>query len=229
VPGGLDERDQIAPEQVFDALELTLGNDPSQPVAQREETPELAKVDLFMTRFAPDGCLQFYPVIRRDATERDVTRMAYRAMWLDHFRPDYDKRAEQESLRLMLRHFNGPDAKTVQRWCNDLTKIFHQLTEIAQRGMRTTEKLLGVLEENKEFTRARQIVADLMAIDEECRIFSELHPACRPLVLIARFERDNLEEAAPLVLAQTTLEIYRACYARSRLIEQKLKRIKESL
>ena len=75
--------------------------------------------------------------------------------------------------------------------------------------------------------QAQQIVADLMRLDEEIRLFGEVHAACKPLVAMARFERDHLEGADPVLLSRTTLEIYRGMYARARLCERKLKRILE--
>ncbi len=222
VPGGLEERDRILPEQALRAVKLVLNNDPARPVLQLEETPDLANIDLFMTRFSPDGYLQFYPVIRRPLTERDCIRIAYRAMWLEHLAQASNKRTEKESLRLMLRHYAGPDAPTLDTWCKDFARLFDGLSEIAQRGVQMTERLLDALKNNKNISKAKQLVAELMALDEEARVYSEINPPCRPLILLARFERDNLEGADPLRLAQTTLDIYRACFARARLTARKL-------
>ena len=227
VPGGVEARAQILPEQVLRAIECVLANNGARPLQQLDEPPELSSVDLFMTRFAPDGCLQFYPVIRRPMTPRDFMRIAYRAMWLDHLESNHDKRAETESVRLMLGHYNGPEAETLQAWREELGGMFAELAQIAQRGVQTTTRLLDVLKKGKDLARAKQLVAQLMALDEEARIFSEMNPPCRPLILLARFERDNLEGADPLRLAQTTLDIYRACFTRARLTEKKITRIAE--
>jgi len=227
VPGGIEEREQILPGQVLRAVELALRGDRAGPVPQVEETPDLSTVDLYMTRFAPDGCLQFYPVVRRPLTERDFMRIAYRAMWLEHLPAAHDKKAESESIALMLRHFSGPEGETVGEWARRLKGVFAQLAAMAQRGIDITEDLLNVLKKGKGLGKAKELVAALMRLDEEARVFSELNPPARPLILIARFERDNLEGADPLVLAKTTLDIYRACFARARLTEKKIERIKE--
>jgi hypothetical protein len=42
---------------------------------------------------------------------------------------------------------------------------------------------------------------------------------------IARFERDNLEGADPMLLTQTTRGIYRDMHARSLLLREKIARV----
>ncbi len=225
VPGGIEDRDQITAEQVLRTLELGLCDDPGAPIEQLRPGPELEQVDVYMTRFAPDGFLQFYPVLLRDMEERDFVRCAYRFMWLDYLDPKQDKKRETKSIAALLRHYSGPDAARLAQWEKGLGGVFRELSAMAQRGVTLTEKLLEALAKGKGMARAKRYVADLMALDEEARIFSELHPPCRPLILMARFERDNLEGADPLALAKTTLEIYRACYSRANLTAKKFKRI----
>lgn len=225
VPGGLEAREDITAAQVARVVEVVLGDDPSRSVAQLAEDETLRPVDLYVTRFAPDGALQFYPVVRRAMTERDFVRIAYRAMWLDYLDERLDQTCETESLQRMLRHFEGLEIGDVGVWRAALFDAFDGLAKMAQRGARTTEKLLDTLRKGKGAALARQLVAELMTIDEEARVHGELNPPCKPLVLMARFERDNLEGADPLLLAKTTLEIYRACFARARLMTRKVDRI----
>ena len=227
VPGAEDETHLITAEQVYHAAELTLARDPEAPLRQLENVPALEGVDLYTTRFAPDGFLQFYPVMRRAMAHSDLVRIGYRTMWLDYLDKDHDKKAERKSLDLMLGHYSGPDPETFQGWGADLVKTFEALAAIAQRGTKSTEKLLDILKKKKGMARAKQHVSELMVLDEEARVFSEVHPAGRPLILMARFERDNLEGADPIILASTTLDIYRACYARAKLMGKKVKHIVE--
>jgi len=105
---------------------------------------------------------------------------------------------------------------------------FDGLASLARRGVAATERLLDHLRGGGSMAKAKQMVAELMGLDEEMRIYSELRPPCRPLIGIARYERDNLEGADPLVLARSTLDIYRACFTRARLMRQKCRRIAES-
>ncbi len=229
VPGALEERELLQAHQVYLAIETALAARESAPLNLREVSPEVAEVDLHLSRFAPDRHLQFYPVLRRPLTERDFLRIAYRAMWLAHLFPAQPKPAETESLRAILGSYVHPGDAEARAWAQNHFKAFGQLADMAQGGVRTTEELLDLLRKHKPMDTAKRVVARLMALDEEMRVFSEISPACRPLIQLARYERDNLEGADPKTLAQTTLEIYRACYARARLMAQKARRCGELL
>ncbi len=222
-----EKRGLIRPEQVMQAVNYTLQDEPEKPVRQIEERPELHTVDMYITRFAPDGCLQFYPAIRRAMTERDFMRIAYRTMWLHHLEGAHQKQAERESIQQMLSHFKGPEPHDVAQWVHRFVAVFSELAALSQQGVQITQNLLDVLKKKKGIEKARAHVSELSQLDEEARLFSELHPESKPLILIARYERDNLEGADPLVLAQTTLTIYRNCYQRARLLEKKIRMISE--
>lgn len=225
VPGGIEERSLMQPEHVLRAVEYTLAIRAGSVASQLAEDASLAQVDLYTTRFAPDGCLQFYPLIHRPMVQRDFMRIAYRVMWLDHLGARRSPEAERSSIESLLRHYAGPDAATIAAWNKELGSQFAGLAELAQKGVRETNELLELLRKGGKMTRARELVRKLMELDEEARIYSELNPVCKPLILIARFERDNLEGADPLALALTTLDIYRACFARARLTQKKLESI----
>ena len=215
-----DERTCIRVEHVMCAIDLALSKPESIP--RLDECPEVADVDLFMTQFAPDGCLQWYPVIRRPLTETDFLRIAYRAMWLDYLGAQNSKRTEREGLERILRCYCAPDDGAVDDWRREQGAAFDEFAQLAQQGIRTTEKLLDILEKGAGMRKAQQHVAQLTELDEQMRLFSELHHPCRPLVRIARYERDNLEGADPLVLARTTCRIYRDGFARARLMQKKI-------
>ncbi|MBX3178580.1 MAG: glycosyltransferase family 9 protein [Candidatus Hydrogenedentes bacterium] len=224
VPEGLEERQRIRADQVLAAIDYTLACARGDQLPLLDDGGPLESVDLFATRFAPDGCLEYYPAIRRPLGERDFMRIAYRAMWLAHLARAEDPEAEAQSLDAMLTRYDGPGADTVSAWAAEIGAHFEGLAGIADRGMAITEQLLQALGGKPDLERAKSLVAQLMAIDEEARVFSEVNPPCRPLILMARFERDNLDGADPRVLAQTTLEIYRACQARARLMVEKIGR-----
>ncbi|MDQ1256639.1 MAG: hypothetical protein QG656_1237, partial [Candidatus Hydrogenedentes bacterium] len=201
--------------------------DSGQPITQVEESLELEDADLFVTRFAPDGCLQWYPAIRRPLTEMDFLRIAYRAMWLDYLGAQRDKAVERQSVGELLRCYDMPVADALAVWRKEHGDAFDAFAEMAQRGIRDTEKLLESFEKGGAMRKAQQQVRRLMELDEEMRLFSELHHACKPLTRIARFERDNLEGADPRKLAQTTQQIYRDAFARARLARKKLANVAE--
>lgn len=223
VPDGLEERDRIQPKQVLTAMKYALGRGHGDCPPLLENDPELDGVDIYMTRFAPDGFLQFYPVIRRAMEERDFLRIAYRTMWLCHLSSTDHPEEERASLDRMFRHFDGPDNDTVATWATSYADQFTGLATLSQRGIGITEALVMVLDNKGSIDEAKNLVSQLMALDEEGRVYGEVNPPCRPLILMARFERDNLEGADVMILATTTLNIYRACTDRATLMAEKLR------
>lgn len=229
VPGGLEERTAIRPEQVLRAVDLLLAANTASPVPQIDVEPELAEVDLFMTRFAADGCLEWYPVLRRPLTQKDLLRIAYRAMWLEHLGAQDDPDTERVSLETMLRYFDQADDESIVAWRDALTEVFGQLAALAQRGIRDSQHLLDTLCPPRDMRKAQRIMGALVALDEEMRIFGEIHTACKPLVLISRYERDNLEGDDPNTLARTTFQIYSDCHSRATLTARKIEHILDVL
>jgi ADP-heptose:LPS heptosyltransferase len=222
-----DERSAVQPAQVLRAVDLILGREPNGAIPSLEESSALKDVDIHMSRFLTDGCVAWNPVIRRPMSERDYIRIAYRAMWLEFLNAKQDKRAETESIAATLACFAPSPGGVIYAWHKALCEAFEHMAKLAQRGARTTEQVLDLLQKKGGIARAKERVAEMMQLDEETRVFGEVHPALRPLVAAARFERDNLEGADPVKLAQTTLQIYRDLYARARLTSQKLARVAE--
>jgi ADP-heptose:LPS heptosyltransferase len=227
VPNALEEREGIEAAQVHTVMRYVQEHKHNEAPPLLEDSPALADVDIYMTRFAPDGFLQFYPVIRRAMEERDYLRIAYRAMWLSHMSTTEDPVQELAGLDQMFRHFEGPNDTAVQDWATSNGQQFSGLAELAQRGTITTETLLTLIDNKGSLDEAKSLVSQLMALDEEARVYSEVNPPCRPLILMARFERDNLEGADVMLLATTTLNIYRACAERSELMAEKLRLLAE--
>ena len=227
VPSGMEERESIKAEQVLAAIDYSLEHGRDAVLPLLEDSATLENIDLYITRFAPDGFLEYYPAVTRALHERDFLRIAYRAMWIAHLSRADAPGQETESLDQMLRHYAGPDPGTVSAWAEDIGRQFSELAAISARGMETTRKLLKALGKSTAIDEAKTLVARLMALDEEARVFSEINPPCKPLILMARFERDNLDGTDPRVLAKTTLEIYRACRTRSLLMAEKLARVAE--
>jgi len=67
---GEDERHLITPNQVLRAVDLVVEHSPGQPIPSLDPCPELDSVVLHMSGFAPDGCLDWYPVLRRPLADK---------------------------------------------------------------------------------------------------------------------------------------------------------------
>lgn len=224
VDGAADEDAGIAPHHAARAVELVLAQHEGIPSLSDDKT--FSTVDLHWSAFAPDGCLQWYPIVRRAATEADVVRMAYRLMWLEYFEDVGTPNAEGESIKRIAKRYLPPEDGAF--W-GSARESLEGLAVLGDRGAAMTRELLGVLESNARMRRAHEIVRALMALDEDTRVYAELNKACKPLVAIARFERDNLEGAEPLALARRTLAIYEALSQRARATATKLELVRAAI
>ena len=221
VPTGLEERQLIRPEHVMQAVACTLAYRETGALPDLEETPELAPLDLLFTRFSPDGCLEYYPLLRRSLTHRDFVRAVYRCMWLATMDPNYTADAESNALALLLRCYRGPEDAQITAWAAGMRESLDGLTQLAQRGRDASAALRTHLADGGSMAQAKDMVGALMRLDDDMRIHSELHPACRPLIVTARHERDALEGGDVVKLTETTQRIYEACHERALLLQEK--------
>lgn len=215
--------DKIQPEQVLRAIDWLFAMREKKQLIQHELTPDMDNVNVHISEFAPDGCLQFYPVIRRKIEEKEFLRFAYRLMWLEHLNVNPNKQTENENLQKFFQFYGVPDAKTTLTWNKEFRNAFEELAGKYKQGIHLTEQLKNTIADNK-ILKAREQVKLLTEIDEQIRIYGELNPYLKPITLVTKFERDNLEGSNPLDLAKQTLNIYRGGYERSTLMARKVKK-----
>ncbi|MCC6154238.1 MAG: glycosyltransferase family 9 protein, partial [Candidatus Hydrogenedentes bacterium] len=215
----------ILAEHALRAVELLMTATPGS-IPALDDDATLAHVDMHWSSFAPDGCLQWYPVIRRAATNADVIRMAYRPMWLDYFDSKRDRQNELESIQQIAKRYDSLDDPTF--WINTQDAL-NGLAEICDKGARMTLELITMLSGKGPMRQAQTRARELMALDEDTRVYAELNRACKPLVAIARFERDNMEGADPTLLAKTTLTVYENTRDRARALSKKLQMAQDAL
>ncbi|NUM53200.1 MAG: glycosyltransferase family 9 protein [Candidatus Hydrogenedentes bacterium] len=226
----------ILPEHALRAVELVITGAGAIPTL--EDDGDLANVDLHWSDFAQDGCLQWYPIVRREAAELDVVRMAYRPMWLQYFAQGSNQTfpvqsdridssaSETDSIKRIAQHYLPLSDSSF--W-QSARESLAGLASLADRGAATTGELLTILRSHGAMRRAQGLVRGLMALDEDIRVYAELNRACKPLAAIARFERDNLEGAEPLALAETTLRIYQNIAERARGLMASLEMVREAM
>lgn len=214
-----DERHAIPAAPVMELLELLLAPSPAASIPCLPDSPERAALDVYQSRFAPDGFLEWYPVLHRPMVEADFQRIAYRNTWLAHLCPHIPRETLQEGIQRMVSCFAPTDRALLDAWCEHWGAVFLQLEHLARQGHEKTEQLRACLRQGRNITTAREIVGELMRLDEDTRLFAELNEACRPLISIARFQRDNLEGADPAPLAEMTQEIYQDLLERAALMQ----------
>ena len=216
----IEDRAAIRPERVMALLDLLPRLQQSETLA---DSPEWAGLEVFQSRFAPDGFLEWYPVIQRLMTETDFLRMAYRNTWLRHLCPAIPEDTVLDGIQRMAQCYTLESGEKIADWRDHWDPIFGQLEQTAREGIEKTRALQACLQAGKSMALAKQIVGDLMRIDEDTRLFAEMHEGCQPLITIARFQRDNLEGADPLQLAETTLRIYQDLAERCAIIRGQFK------
>ncbi|GMW03466.1 MAG: hypothetical protein AMXMBFR84_46000 [Candidatus Hydrogenedentota bacterium] len=212
-------REAILPHHVLKAYDFILE---ARTTGQRpllDDAQEFEGVDFYWSRFAPDACLQWYPVIRREMTEGDYLRAVYRAMWLQIF--THSNSGEREAAAAMRNCYRNPDSRQLGEWATRFESPASELAEWAELGNQRTRQLIGILESRKNLAEARGIVSQLITLDERIRLQGELHDCVRPLTAIFQFERDNLEGADPLRVAKDTLVMYANLEQRARLAIEK--------
>lgn len=223
-----DDRSGILPSQVMGVMDLLLSPQPGNGLPILAETPERQELEVYQSRFAPDGFLEWYPLIRRPMTEADFLRIAYRTMWLANLCPSIPHEVLAEGIRRIVQAFDTSNADAVAAWRDQWTPIFLQLEQRARTGIEKTEQLQKCLREHRSMALAKEIVGELMHLDEDTRLFAEIHEGCRPLITIARFQRECLEGADPLQLAHMTLQIYQDLAERCAIFRTLFNAITES-
>jgi ADP-heptose:LPS heptosyltransferase len=213
---------RIEPDHVLTAMNLLTAGSAH---AQLPDADEYQGVNLYRSNFAEDGFLEWYPVVTRPMERSDYLRMAYRAMWIEFLQDRAEPAAEHAAMTRALACYAADTDGTRGSWSEEACKNFAALATLAKNGITTTQHLLDILTGDQGYAAARVPAAALMQLDEDTRVFGEVHAELKPLVLNTRYARDNLEGMDPLYLAQETLRIYGDLERRAELMQEKLKRI----
>ena len=209
--GHLGDDGAIQPEHVAAAASYVLHGELPMASASWDN------VGMYASTFAPDGCLAWYPLIRRTATSADIVRQAYRMMWLHELDAAWTAERERAAFNAWRGHFHGSDHAHIQ----ETQREAMELAGIAGRGMALVPRLLDAID-SRNIAAASAITAGLSGIDREIRIFGAMHEVLRPITAIAGYERDNLENAPAVVLAQESLARYKRVHARAQRLSVKL-------
>ncbi|MCX8065907.1 MAG: glycosyltransferase family 9 protein [Candidatus Hydrogenedentes bacterium] len=220
--------DKISPEQVFQAFEWLIHYRSQELITQQENSLTMENINVHISEFASDGCLQFLPLIRREITEKDFLRLAYREMWIESFGTSIISKNENLGTLETLKYYKIPQDTITKDWSKEFSAIFEELAKKYKQGIYITEQIRHSLA-NKNISKAKEQVKLLTEIDEQIRIFSEINPYLKPLTNVTKFERDNLEGNNPLELCKQTLNIYKGGYERSSAMGKKVKHIIEKM
>ena len=211
----VDDSTYVQPAHVMRAVDFLLHlNETGEPLDIPDD-PEMDGVDLYWSEFAPDGCLEWYPAVRRELSETDFLRIAYRCLRLDPGDGETPGSTEWRSLNRLLGQYRLEGDTSLAEFQRKSQAEFAQLAGMAEQGEKFARDLLKALTGKRDIKKAKELVAQLKEVDEAVRIFGEIHPGCRPISAMARFERDNLELGPAEELAQKTIDIYAGCTRRA--------------
>ncbi len=211
----------INPEHAMSAVEFVLNGCALGTWNEYTAGVDFENVDAFYSEFAEDGCLAWYSLEQRVYRRSDFIRHVYRLTWIEYLRGFGDNQGAAAFLQRTLDGLAPVDPEAISVWATELTNEFDALADLADLGARKARELAEGLEENMPMKWAKTIVTDLMRTDEDIRVYGEIHDACRPLVILSKFERENLQGSDPRLLANATEAIYDRLAQRARLAGSK--------
>ncbi len=207
---------EILVEHVVEAMKLCEGVAPSERPAGALHGPMWEKVSAYRSARAPDGVQTWLPLGNRAPSETDVARMAYRAMWMREMSTKDNQRELDESFDLQWSSYSAT-AETYEL-ARKLAGDIEELCSIGSEASGLARKIRERLERPGRAKEAQRYVKELIEVEERLRLFGEIHDACRPLVALAKFERDNIENAPAKALADQTVGIYTDLTRRAKLL-----------
>jgi ADP-heptose:LPS heptosyltransferase len=187
------------------------------------------KVDAFYSQFAADGCLAWYPLERRPYRRVDLVRMIYRLTWIDYLQDTSSIDAANDYIQTMCNHYDLPRTAEIDQWIAAIQNDFENLATLADDGAQHAGDLVAALHNGVPMRTAKPMVAKLTQLDERIRVFGEVHDDCRPFVILAKFERENLQGDDPAILAEAAQAIYERLSERLRLACTNASRIQKTL
>jgi len=218
-----NERVGINPDHALSAVAYLLDGCPPDAWQNLTRDVDFEHVDAYYSAFEEDGCLAWYSLEQRPYRRLDFVRHVYRLTWIEYLRGDQDDRTAAAFLNRTCAGHDAVDPGEVRTWITELTADFDALAQLAHTGSRMARELAEGLAKQMSMKRAKDMVSELMKLDEDIRVFGEIHDACRPLVILTKFERENLQGTDPLLLAEATQAIYKRLSQRAQLAANKAK------
>jgi len=202
------ERVGINPEHAMSAVEFVLEGCTQDTWHNFTQNADFENVDVYASEFSQDGCLAWHSLEQRPYRRADLIRHIYRLTWIQYLQETGDDAAAAGFLNRARSGHTAIDPDALNSWTAELINEFDELAKLAAAGSCKAEELAKGLSQQAPMKWAKSLVTDLMRMDEAIRVYGEIHDACRPLVMLAKFERENLQGTDPRVLADATQAIY---------------------
>lgn len=211
----------IGPRQVMCAINIVCAQAPHKQVRQCEFR-ELANLEVAISRLAPDGYLDWYPVIRRQPVDRDLLRIAYRAMWLDSLLDRPDKTTEAASIRLMLQYYQMDQFQLLAVQCCNFAKIFFHLEGLMRYVVSVASLAAENLGRRADPEHVRCVLMNVQQAVDATHLYAEQHTMCAPLLrfsdnLLSSFDSWDSSKIMAMALQHYQSDVTRASLMASKL------------
>jgi len=214
----------IRPEHVLDAVRLA-GQYRDGTLEQLPDSTETNEVGYYVSRFGPDGFIEYRPVIRRPVSSEELVNIVYRTVWRDSLDgitsdPAHLRTALAESLDAYTR-----DGEKLMPEIERSVAGFRRFATLAEEGVAKARRLTVLSRSSVDAEKKRTIqaiVKELMALDRKLTAEGRALDAVRPLAALFSFEKENLEGTDFTKLTEGTLELYTAAALRARTMADRL-------
>lgn len=165
-----------------------------------------------------DGLLDLELLGRRPLAAGALIARAYRRLWLerlgrrDRTLPEFDR-----SLSRWLGAFDGLGDPSFERERREFFEGLARLEELAARGQAWTERVAAQLAAGPRLSALQEAVAGVQAVDEAILKLELARPTLRPLGVLFRFDRQDLERDRELAeLNERMAAVYGELRARAK-------------
>lgn len=192
-------RDWLAPETVAAACLARLAEDGLAPEPDPSWTKD-PRVDVWRTLRDGAGLQDLRPLGRRPLEAESLVARAYRRLWLERLgERGCELPAFEEELAEWTAAFEEPDPAAAARVWRELRGGLERIASLAGEGLAWTARLESELAAGPDVEGLSAVLDGVRAVDGELFRLELSRPALRPLGVLFRFEREDLERDRELL------------------------------
>lgn len=213
-------REYITPEAVAWAAGRQLGLDPMS------DCPDTATVRVFRAVRDGDGYQDLIPLTPEPLELETLFSLCYRRLWKGHLRagqaaPERPARSLEEELEALLtHHLPADDPEALSGRLGLAREVLDGVIRRAAEGLGLTEAVAqGAANPATWMELLRNTATRVTALDEELFHLELAHAWLRPLAVLFRFDKDELEQEPDLLRTNAAMgEIYHNLGRRARAL-----------
>jgi ADP-heptose:LPS heptosyltransferase len=212
------------------ARQLGLGSD------AEADCPDSATVRAFHCDRDADGYQDLVPLTPEPLELELLFVLCYRRMWKTHLRAGVHGATppalalENELESLLARHQPPADPDLLTRRLEEALAVLARVVRLAREGMELTSRVArGATGDERWLALLKTTAERVTALDEELFHLELAQAWLRPLAVLFRFDKDELEEQPDLLQTNRAMgEIYRTLAVRAADLEALLRRTREA-